>query len=126
MNLKSLVFALVAGIAAFVVVGVGVTALLESSIEFSVLLGIPAGLGAGAVAAAAVYLGLGDDAPAERRRVAVAFGLFGAGLLVTLVVLAAVGQGMVISTVAGIVVGVLAGVVSYLRGPTIPPRRPAE
>lgn len=121
MNLKSLAFALFAGLAAFVVVGVGVTATLESSIEFSVLLGIPAGLGAGAIAAAAVYLGIGDDAPAERRRVATAFGLFGAGLLATLVVLAAAGQGITLSIVAGIVVGLVAGVVGYLRGSKVPP-----
>lgn len=121
MNLKSLALALVAGIAAFLVVGIAVTALLEPTIEFSVFLGIPTGLVAGAIAAGGVYLGLGDDVPAERRRVALAFGLFGAGLLVTLVVLAAVGQGLTLSIIAGIVVGLVAAVVGYLRGPKIPP-----
>lgn len=120
MNTKSLALALLAGIATFLVVGIAVTALLEPRIEFSVFLGIPAGLGAGAVAAAAVYLGLGDDAPAERRRVALAFGLFGAGLLATLVVLAAAGQGVVLSIAAGVVVGLVAGVVGYRRGPIEP------
>lgn len=121
MNLKSLSLALIAGVAAFLVVGIAVTALLESYIAFSVFLGIPAGLVAGAIAAGGVYLGLGDDVPAERRRVALAFGLFGAGLLVTLVVLAAAGQGVTLSIVAGIVVGLVAAVVGYLRGAKIPP-----
>lgn len=116
MNMKSLSFALVAGIAAFVLVGVAVTALLEPRIEFSVFLGIPAGLVAGAIAAGAVYLGLGDDVPAERYRVALAFGMFGAGLLVSLVVLAFAGQGITLSIVAGIVVGLVAAAVGYLRG----------
>lgn len=121
MNLKSLALALVAGIAVFLVVGIAVTALLEPTIEFSVFLGIPVGLVAGAIAAGGVYLGLGDDIPAERRRVALAFGFFGVGLLVTLVVLAAFDQGVTLSIVAGIVFGFVAAVVGYLRGPKVPP-----
>lgn len=121
MNLKSFAFALAAGIATFLVVGVAVTAIAEPRIEFSVFLGIPAGLVAGAVAAAAVYLGLGDDAPAERRRVATAFGLFGAGHLLMLVVLSAAGQGIILSIITGIVVGIVAAVIGYLRGPKVPP-----
>lgn len=125
MNLKLLALALLAGIAVTVIVGVTITALLESYIAFSVFLGIPAGLIAGAAAAGGVYLGLGDEAPTERRRVAAAFGLFGAGLVVTLVVLAAGGQGITLSIVAGIVVGLLAAVVGYRRGPKVLPAETA-
>lgn len=121
MNLRTLALALVAGIASFLVVGIAVTAVAERWIEFSVFVGLPAGLVAGAVAAAAVSLGLDDGAPAERRRLALAFGLFGAGFLATLVVLAVAGQGIVLSTVAGMVVGLVAAVAGYLRGRKTPP-----
>lgn len=80
--------------------------------------GIPAGLVAGAVAAAAVALGLGEDKSARRRRVATSVGVFGIGFLATLAVLAIAGQGLVVSTGAGLAVGVVAAVVGYRRGST--------
>lgn len=121
MNYRTIAVALVAGIASFLVVGIAVTAVAERWIEFSVFVGLPAGLVAGAIAAAAVSLGLGEGAPAERRRLALAFGLFGAGFLATLVVLAVAGQGVVLSTAAGVAVGIVAAVAGYLRGRKTPP-----
>lgn len=120
MNLRSLAFAVVAGLASFLVVGLAVTAVAERWIEFSLFVGLPAGLVAGAVAAAAVYLGAADDGPAERRRVATSFGLFGIGFLATLVVLALAGQGLVVSTVVGVAVGLVAALVGYVRDSTDP------
>lgn len=121
MNLRSLALALVAGIATFLVVGIAVTALAEPRIEFSVFLGIPAGLVAGAVAAAVVAFGLGDDAAEDTHRIAFAFGLFGAGFIVSLVVTTIAGQGIVLSIAVGVAVGLVAAAVGYFRGPKLPP-----
>lgn len=121
MNLRSLALAVVAGLASFLVVGLAVTVVAERWIEFSLFVGLPAGLVAGAVAAAAVYLGLADDGPAERRRVATSVGLFGVGFLATLVVLALAGQGLVVATVVGVAVGLVAALVGYVRGSTASP-----
>lgn len=121
MNYRTIAVVLVAGIASFLVVGIAVTAVAERWIEFSVFVGLSAGLVAGAIAAAAVSLGLGEGAPAERRRLALAFGLFDAGFLATLVVLAVAGQGVVLSTAAGVAVGIVAAVAGSLRGRKTPP-----
>lgn len=118
MNLKSFALAIVAAIAAFLVVGGTVTALAEPRIEFSVFLGIPAGLIAAVIVFIAVYLGLADDASHKRYRVAFAVGLFGVGFIAVLVVGAVVGLGVVVSMLVGIVAGVLAGIGGYLWGPT--------
>jgi hypothetical protein len=56
---------LLAGVLAFAVVGVGVTALLDPYVWPSALLGLPAGLVAGTVALPLTYLGL--TARGERR-----------------------------------------------------------
>jgi hypothetical protein len=121
MHPRSIALALVAGIATLAAVGIAVTALLEPTVEFSVFVGFPAGVVAGALAAAVVSLRVGDDSPADRRRVALAFGAFGVGFLVTLLGLAVAGQGVVLSTVVGLLVGLLAAVVGYRRGPKAPP-----
>lgn len=119
MNLRTLALSFVAGTASFLLVGVAVSAVAERWIEFSVYLGILAGLLAAVVVAAAVALGLADDAAGGHRRVAFAVGAFGVGFPATLVVLVLAGQGLVLSTAAGIAVGLLAGVVGYRRGPAV-------
>ena len=64
MTLESLAYALIAGVAAFLAVGVAVTEIASAWIEFSVFVGLPAGVVAGIVVAAAVALGLADvDSP---------------------------------------------------------------
>lgn len=118
MNVKSLTLAVAAGVAAFLVVGVAVTELTHPWIEFSLFLGIPAGLAAGAFVAAGVYLGLADDAPTRRRRIAGTFAGFGAGFLVALIVLGGVlNLGVTLALVAAGVVGLVVAAVAYLRGP---------
>lgn len=115
MNIKSLALALAAGVAAFLVVGIAVTEFAQPWIEFSLFLGIPAGLGAGAFVTALVYLWLADDVPAHRRRVAAAFASFGVAFLVLLVLISVVLDiGTVLTLVVAAVVGVLAGLSSYL------------
>ena len=121
MTRKSLEYALVAGIAAFLVVGVTITELAAARIEFSLFVGLPAGIVAGAAVAAAVAYGLGESTTPRQRRFAASIGGFGLGFLAALVVLSSlVGLGVVLSMALGIVVGLVAGVVSYLRGSTTP------
>lgn len=119
MTLKSLGLALAAGITAFLVVVVAVTEIAQPWIEFSLFLGIPAGIVAAAFTAAAVYLGLADDAPAGRRRIAGTFGAFGVAYLAALVVLGGIvdiGTALAIVVSAGIALVVAA--VAYVRGPS--------
>lgn len=118
MSVRSFVAALGAGIAAFLIVGVSVTEFAQTWIEFSLLVGIPAGLAAGAFTAAAVYLGLADDAPARRRRIAGGFAAFGAGFLVALILLGwVVNIGVTMAIGISVVVALVVGVVAYIRGP---------
>lgn len=129
MNFKTLTFTIGAGIAAFLFVGVAVTEFMQQWIEFSLFLGIPAGLVAGAFTAGAVYLGLSSEAPPQRRRVAGAFGAFGSGFLVALLSLAFIGQmGMAIAITVSVVLALLFALFVYLRAgntadaPREPPR----
>lgn len=115
MNLRLLGRTLVAGLVAFLVVGVAVTELLSARIEFSVLIGTPAGLVAGALAAALVAWGTSAGAPPQRRRLATACGAFAAGLLLVLALGALVQMGTVVGTVLGVVVGLIAAAAAYLR-----------
>lgn len=118
MSLKSVSVALSSGIAAFLVVGVAVAELAHPWIEFSLLLGIPAGLATGAFTAAGVYLGLADDAPADRRRIAGSFAAFGVGFSLALVVLGwVVNVGVGTAIVSSVVVALAVAVVAYVRGP---------
>ena len=121
MDLKSVVLAAVAGVAAFVVVGVATTELVAPWIEFSVFVGIPAGVVAGTVATVGVYLGLADDAPAQRRRVAVSVAGFGVVFLTVLFAGAGVFEmGVLAALGLGAVLGVAAAVVSYRQTPREP------
>lgn len=121
MNLKHIALAVLAGIAAFLIVGIAVTELLSPRIEFSLFVGIPAGLLAGVVTVIAVALGLGRDEPGTRR-VAVAFGIFGAVFVVATVLVGGLGgRGVLVSMLVGVVVGIVAGAASYRRGRTARP-----
>ena len=115
MNYRLFGLALAAGLATFLVVGVAITELLQSRIEFSLLVGLPAALVAGALAAGLVAWGVNEGAPAQRRRLATAFGTFGVGCLVVLVAGIFLPIGTTISIVLGAGVGVVAAIASYLR-----------
>lgn len=117
MTLKSLGLALAAGITAFLVVGVAVTEIAQPWIEFSLFLGIPAGIVAAAFTAAAVYLGLADDAPASRRRIAGTFAAFGVAYLAALVVLGGiVNIGMALAIVISAGIALVVAAAAYIRG----------
>lgn len=118
MDFKSVTLALLSGIAAFLIVGVAVTEFAQSWVEFSLFLGIPAGIVTGAFTVAAVYLGLANDAPVGRRRIAGAFAAFGVSFIVALVVLGwIVNIGVTTAIVSSVVVALVVAAVAYLRGP---------
>lgn len=115
MGIRSIALAAGAGVAAFLLVAV--TELARPRIEFSLFVGIPAGIAAGAFTVA-VYPGLADDAPASRRRAAGAAAAFGVGFVVVFVALGWVaGVGAVTAIVGAVVAGLAVGVAAYLRGP---------
>jgi len=119
MTLKLLGYALAAGVAAFLVVGVTVTELAAARIEFSVFVGIPAGVVAGMAVTAAVAFELADVDSPQRYRLAGAVAGFGVGFLAAVIVRSGlVGLGVVLSMALGVVVGLVAAVVSYVRGST--------
>lgn len=121
MNFKSFTLALLAGIASFLVVGIAVTAFLETWIEFSLFVGLPMGLVAGAAVAGTVYLGLADDIPSQDRRVAFAFGTFGIGFLGAMAIAVVAGSPLTLSIGVGLIVGIAAALGGYLLGPKTPP-----
>lgn len=88
MQLRTVGLALAAGIAALLVVGVVGTELgTAAGIEFSLFVGVPAGLVAGGAAAAVVILRYEDPEPSLRRP-AVALAGFGAAFVLALLLAA--------------------------------------
>jgi hypothetical protein len=122
MTRKSLGYALAAGLAVFLTVGVAVTELAGTWVEFSLFVGLPAGIVAGAAAAAAVTVGLSDGADPRLHRIAGGMAAFGVGFLLAVVGLGVLGVGVVFSLGVASVVGLMAAVVSDRRKPT--PRDP--
>ena len=107
MRVRNGPLAATAAVAAFVVVAVAVTELLSPAVEFSLLVGLPAGLAGGALLGAVTYRWLGATDPGVRRRGAALAG-FGAVFLAALVALVVVGglrnsQALPIAAVAGAV-----------------------
>ncbi|RQG93176.1 hypothetical protein EA462_02950 [Natrarchaeobius halalkaliphilus] len=102
MSVKTGTIALVAGLAAFFGVGIGVTAITEHWIDFPLLLGLLAGTLSGLVATIAVTVGLESDVSAGRRRTAGIVTGFGGGFVCGLLIGAAAEP---IGTVGSIGVG---------------------
>lgn len=123
MRLRTLGSAAAAGIGGFLLVFVTVAELLLPSIEFSVLVAIPAGLVVGAGVAAFVLLGAGTAAGPQRRRVAGGLAAFGSIVLAgfLLLVLGDV-LPVTLALIAAALLGLVAGIVAFLRWhPTVPP-----
>lgn len=112
-RLPTTLLALAAGVAAFLLVGAVVTAVLEPRIEFSLFLGIPAGLVAGALTVAGVAYGLRADSE-HLPALASSAGWFGIAFLVVAVAVG-VFQTVLLGIVAGVVAGLVAAVASALR-----------
>lgn len=86
MRLRTAGFAVLAGLAALLVVGVVATELgTAAGVEFSLFVGIPAGLLAGAAAAVVVFLRFEDPEPTKRQP-ALALAGFGVAFVVALLV----------------------------------------
>ena len=105
-------------IAGFLIVGVVVTEASADAVEFSLFIGIPAGLVAGFAAFAAVYRGLAS--PSDRtQRGSLAAGAFGTAFLLLLVVAAA---GLDVRNTVALVVAAVGGVIVamavYARAPS--------
>ncbi|MGM0604346.1 MAG: hypothetical protein ACQETB_01605 [Halobacteriota archaeon] len=117
MHWKPIVATAVSGLAAFLVVGIAVTAYAERWIEFSVFVGLPAGIFAGAIVAAGVWFGLVGDESAARQRVTGAIVGFAVGFLAALAVAASLlGVPMTLSTIGAAIVGLLVAVGTYAFG----------
>lgn len=116
MSLQSFLSALVAGVAAFVAVGVAVTELAATRIAFSVFVGLPAGLLAGVLTAAGVYATRGDEDPGRSQRigwtVVTASTVF---LLVFFLVGRLLDLGVVVGVSVAGVAGLLVGVIALVR-----------
>jgi hypothetical protein len=130
---KSLV-SLLAGVLAFAVVGVGVTAALDPYVWPSALLGLPAGLVAGTVALPLTYLGLtywseqretGQASAKTRRRLRTLVGatvgfLVVGGLAMAVVWTMAVGLAtamVFVGVPAGLLGAAVAGYLAFRRSP---------
>jgi hypothetical protein len=109
MSARNTLLGLIVAITGFVVVTVTVTELASSAIEFSLFLGLPAGLAGGVLLGALTFRWLGGESPASRRRGATlaAFGVVFLAMLVSLVVVGNLrnSQALPVAGVAGIVGG---------------------
>ncbi|MDR5657542.1 hypothetical protein RH831_10175 [Halodesulfurarchaeum sp. HSR-GB] len=115
MTTKSLGLALAAAVAGFLLVGVAVTAVTGRWVEFSVFLGLPAGLVAGALLGAAAYVGLESPSP-QRNAVAGGFVAFALGFLLGFLILAGVFRvGVTTALGVAVVLGLAVGLVEVRR-----------
>lgn len=115
MLIRTLGYAAAAGIATFLVVFVVVSEALLPYIEFSVLVGIPAGLFVGVLVAAFVLTQLGKEDDRTRRAIAYALSAFGVTLLIVFVLAITLQTGATISLLAATIVGVIVGIGIFLR-----------
>jgi peptidoglycan/LPS O-acetylase OafA/YrhL len=112
MRIRSVGAALLAGGATAFVVFVAVSEALLDEIEFSVFVGIPAGLVAGALVTALVlYVRRDDRSPSLAR----AAGAFGVALLSVVALGITAGAGVLATTGGAVLVGLLVGLGVYLR-----------
>ncbi len=115
MNPRTLGYAAAAGIATFLVVFAAVSELLLSYIEFSVLVGLPAGIAAGVLTAAVVLVLFARNDSETSRPLALALGTFGVAFLAVFVGLLGLQAGVTVSMAAATVLGLLAGTAVGVR-----------
>lgn len=113
MDLRRTGVALAAGTAAFLLVTVAVTTLLESRIAFSIFVGLPAGFLAGVVVAAFVAITLTDPDP-RRYAAGVSTGAAGITVLLTTVVGVAVRHRFSTVLTTAVLAAAVVGVIAYL------------
>jgi hypothetical protein len=108
-----------AAVASGLLVGLAVTAALESRIEFSLFLGIPAGLLASVLAGWGVWRGLTAVSDPRRRSVAWAVAGFSLAFLLTFGALVLLlNEGATMSLGLGLAGGLVGGLLAYLYART--------
>lgn len=113
---KSVLLAVSAGLATFLLVGAAVTMVFEQWIEFSVFVGLPAGVLAGVLVGGGVAFGLAAKAP-KRSQIAGTVAGFSIGFLLSLGILVLVWDGGVaVSLAVSISIGLLVAILAWLRG----------
>jgi len=117
MRLRTLVYALAAGVAAFGLTVVVVVELVIPEVYFSLLVALPVGLVVGTVVAAAVLLLAGEKRTPTQQALAYALGTFGVVLLVVFAALSVVDVlgGVWLAAVVGSALGLVAGVAVFVR-----------
>ncbi|ELZ11396.1 hypothetical protein NP511_06855 [Natrinema thermotolerans] len=116
MRVRTLGYAAAAGLATFLVVFVAVSELLLPYLEFSVLVGLPAGIGAGVLIAAVVLVQFGRNADGTPQPLALGLGTFGVTFLTVLVVaLVLLRAGVIGSIVSATGIGIVGGLVVGIR-----------
>ncbi|MFW6448371.1 MAG: hypothetical protein ACOC0X_02390 [Halobacteriota archaeon] len=113
MDLRSIGLATAAGIAAFLLVTVAVTEAASATIEFSLFVGLPAGVIAGIAAMASVYVGLNRGQ--RGRAVAAAAGAFGLGFLLATGIGLLLGWGVLVAMGLGVAGGGIGAVIGWRR-----------
>ncbi len=104
-----------AGLTTFLLATVAVTSLFERWIEFSVFVGLPAGLLAGVLAFGAVAYRLAGAAPARQRRLVGAVGGFSAAFLLSLLgLMIGFGGSVALSIGVALLVGVIGLLIGYV------------
>jgi hypothetical protein len=71
-----------------------------------------------------VYPGFGDDAPAQRRRIARSFAAYAAKFLVVLGAGSVANLGVWLSILADVVIGILVAIGAHVREPRSKPKQP--
>lgn len=116
MGIRMLGYAGAAGIATFLGIFVAVSELMAPFIEFSVLVGIPAGIVAGVLTAAVVVVQFGRGTDRAPRPLALTLGTFGLTFLaVFVVVLGGFRAGVTNSIASATILGLLSGLVVGAR-----------
>ena len=115
MSWKSVAIAGTVAITAFLVAGIAVTALLEPRIEFSMLVGLPAGLFAGVLAGAGMLHWLADD-DRQKQVIGATVAWFSFGFLGSMAVLLfGWNGGVTFATGLAVVIGILVAALVYFR-----------
>lgn len=116
MELRDVALAVVSGLATFVIVGVAVTEVTAEWIEFSLFVGIPAGVISGVAVTLVVYLGLTSETPGTRRPIAIGLGTFGGVFILVLVLGLIINTPTVTVLLVATAVGVVGGIIAFARG----------
>lgn len=118
MNARNALLAAVTGFAGFMLATAGVTALLEPRVEFSILVGLPAGIVTGNLLTWFVYTRLTRPQHAGRRT-ALALVAGGIAFVIAMALTVTVGVGVTLSILIAVGATVVVGVGTYWTDPNL-------